>query len=650
MPTSVDLSAIPSTNSFEDIEIPQILSPEGEPSPYFLLNEITPDIQREIDFIDAIQQGANRKARREATDKAMIGLQCCEKTIKRKLKQLQLSGVTGLGAGRKNKGQFVISKQWFDFIISTYRWGQKFGSRTNRNQVHKHLIALTSKGKKLRGKDYEEKFKNYPEVLEDLVAGKHPSCPTVYKVIKCYLAQEERRVRHPGSPAERQIVQTTDGILVLTHSNQVWQIDHTKLDVLIVDENGEVIGRPCLTLVMDSYSGCVVGFYLGLEAAGSHEVALALRHAMLPKEYGPEYELTEKWYVYGIPDYVVTDRAREFKSEHMKLVSLQLGFQRRLRAFPSAGGLIETIFDKINKELLSKLPGYTGSCVEERPPEAEKSACITIQELEILLVRYFVDHYNRHTYGRGLAQPRIERWQTSLLLDPEELDERQLDICLLKVTRRKVEKYGCVNFQNLVYQGECLAGYQGEYICLRYDQRNVIRLIAYTYSNNGLPGEYIGIVEARDAEIQRLSLAALKWRKKKFREQESKIDQTALLSERLILDNFIETKRKSKRRRRKKAHEERAQETNQSKVVELFPQSQTPEESPQQDLNTAAPASLPEETVIESSDPVSPLSISPETVTEPSSQPKSTDHNPANTTKRSRRGIQDWGEFINSSW
>lgn len=650
MQNTLDLSAVSNTNSFEDIEVPTIISSEGEQLPYFLLNELTPDIQREIDFIDAIQQATNRKARREAIDKAVIGLQCCERTIKNKLKKLQSYGVTSLAAGRKNKGQFVIPKQWFDFIVSIYKWGQKDGSRMNRSQVHQHLVTLTSEGEKLRGQNYKERFKDYPEVLEDLATGKHPSCPTVHKVIKCYLAQEERRVRHPGSPAERQIVQTTDDILVLTHSNQVWQIDHTKLDIFIVDENSEVIGRPCLTLVMDSYSGCVVGFYLGLEAAGSHEVALALRHAMLPKEYGPEYELTEKWYVYGIPDYVVTDRAREFKSEHMKLVSLQLGFQRRLRAFPSAGGLIETIFDKINKELLSMLPGYTGSCVEERPPEAENSACVTIQELEILLVRYFVDHYNRHTYGRGLAQPRIERWQTSLLLDPEELDERQLDICLLKVLRRKVEKYGCVRFQDLVYQGECLAGYQGEYICLRYDQRNVIRLIAYTYSKNGLPGEYIGIVEARDAEIRLLSLAGLKWRKKKLLEQENEIDQTALLRERFMLNNFVETKRKSKRRRRKNAHEDRAQQTNQSKVDELFPQSQPPEESIPQDLNTAAPASLQEETVIESSDPVSPLSISPETVAEPSSQPKSTDHNPANTTKRSRRGIQDWGEFLNSSW
>ncbi|MBD2035510.1 Mu transposase C-terminal domain-containing protein [Leptolyngbya sp. FACHB-321] len=99
----------------------------------------------------------------------------------------------------------------------------------------------------------------------------------------------------------------------------------------------------------------------------------------------------------------------------------------------------------------------------------------------------------------------------------------------MKVVRRKVEKYGCVCFKGLVYQGECLAGYEGDRICLRYDQRNIIRLLAYTYSKDGQPSEYIGVVEARDAEVKQLSLAELLWRCKKFREQELEIDQTALL-------------------------------------------------------------------------------------------------------------------------
>lgn len=649
MHNTIDLSVVSNTNGFEDIENPQVFTDDGEQVPYFLMNEITPKLQREIDFLDAILQASNRKTKREAIDRAIIGLQVSERTITRKLKRLKSpEGSASLGVGRKNKGQFLISQQWYDFIVSTYQWGQKDGSRMNRNQVHKHLVALVSEGEKLREKKYAEKFKDYPQVLEDLVKAKHPSHVTASKVIKCYLSQKEKRVRHPGSPAENQIVQTTDGILILTHSNQVWQIDHTKLDILIVDENGEVIGRPYLTLVMDSYSGCVVGFYLGLEAAGSHEVALALRHAILPKDYGPEYELQEKWGVRGIPDYVVTDRAKEFKSQHMKLISMQLNFQRRLRAFPSAGGLVEAIFDKINKEVLSLLPGYTGSSVEKRPPEAEKSACVLLKELERLLVRYFVDHYNRHTYGRGLAQPRIERWETSLLIDPEELDERELDICLMKVTGRKVEKYGCVNFGGLVYKGQCLAGYQGDRVCLRYDQRNIIRLLAYTYSTHGQPGQFIGVVEARDAVIKQLSLAELKWRQKKFREQEGKIDQTALLQERLNIVEFVNTKRKSKRRRRKKAHEEHAQESNQSKIVELFPENQDAKKPPHVDAEALMPST---ETIGQSDNETTTLSVAYKTTENSQSQSQDIENTrPASSRKRQRRGVRDWNELSNSEW
>jgi putative transposase len=64
------------------------------------------------------------------------------------------------------------------------------------------------------------------------------------------------------------------------------------------------------------------------------------------------------------------DSAKGFKSEHLKQVSLQLGFIRRLHTFPQAGGLIQPIFDKINKEILALYGGYRGSNIEERPPEA----------------------------------------------------------------------------------------------------------------------------------------------------------------------------------------------------------------------------------------------------------------------------------------
>ncbi|MBD0364210.1 MAG: DDE-type integrase/transposase/recombinase [Coleofasciculus sp. C3-bin4] len=507
------------------------------------------------------------------------------------VKRVESEGVATLGVGRKDKGQFRISEQWFKFITATHEWGQRVGSRMNHNQVHVHLMTLASKGEALREKKYAERFKNYPEVLEDLVAGKYPSHPTIYKVIHFHLAQENKKVRHPGSPAEGQIIQTTEGILEITHSNQIWQCDHTKLDIFLVDEQGEVIfqlddkgdeiiGRPYITLIMDSYSGCVAGFHLGFEAAGSHEVGLALRHAILPKQYESEYELQKQWNVYGIPEYWVTDRAKEFKSNHLKQISIQLDFNRRLRAFPSAGGLIESIFDKINKEVLSLLPGYTGSSLEKRPDNCEKHASLTLNELEKILVRYFVDHYNQHDYPRVANQKRTQRWQSGLLVEPEVVNERSLDICLMKVAHRKVEKYGCVRFEGLIYRADCLMDYQGEPISLRYDQRNILVLLAYTRPKDGQPGEFIGVVPARDAKEKQMSLEELKWRKQKLREQTKEIDNSSIFNERLDLYEFVEEKRKSKRQRRKKAQKRHEQQTNQSKVLELFPQNATVGDTP----------------------------------------------------------------------
>lgn len=555
-------------------------------NPLTLLNEVTPEVQQKIDLIDAVLQARDRKSRREAIQKASEVLGRTPRMIRMMVKRVETEGVATLGLGRKDKGQFRISEQWFKFIIAIYSWGQRDGSRMNHNQVHVHLMALASKGEALREKKYAERFKDYPEVLSDLVVGKYPSHPTVYKVINFHLAQKNKKVRHPGSPAEGQIIQTTEGILEITHSNQIWQCDHTKLDIFLVDDLGEVIfqlddkgeeviGRPYITLIMDSYSGCVAGFHLGFEAAGSHEVGLALRHAILPKQYGAEYNLQEQWNICGVPEYWVTDRAKEFKSNHLKQISMQLDFKRRLRAFPSAGGLIESIFDKLNKEVLSILSGYTGSRLEKRPDNCEKHAALTLDELEKRLVKYFVDHYNWHDYPRVANQKRAVRWQLELLVDPEVLNERELDICLMKVAHRKVEKYGCVRFEGLIYRADCLVDYQGEPISLRYDQRNILVLLAYTRPKDDQPGDFIGVVPARDAKEKQMSLEELKWRKQKLREQAKEIDNSSILNERLDLYEFVDQKRKSKRQRRKKAQKRHEQQTNQSKVLELFPQNDT---------------------------------------------------------------------------
>ncbi|MBD2035508.1 hypothetical protein H6F76_10810 [Leptolyngbya sp. FACHB-321] len=54
MYTTVDLSVISDTISFKDVEAPEVLPVEDDQADYLLLNETTPELQREIDFLDAI--------------------------------------------------------------------------------------------------------------------------------------------------------------------------------------------------------------------------------------------------------------------------------------------------------------------------------------------------------------------------------------------------------------------------------------------------------------------------------------------------------------------------------------------------------------------------------------------------------------------
>jgi len=276
-------------------------------APKLINRELSFAEQQKIDVLDAILQTTDRESRQKAIVRAAETLGKSPRTIKRMIARIQNEGVATLITGRKDKGHYRISEQWYRFIIVVYRWGQREGSNWSISQIHVMLIALANQGEKLRDtvkkkEGFDRKLKRYPEVFEDLIAGKYPSCKTVYKVINNYLQERKNaQRRHPGADIDHQVIETTEGILKITHSNQIWQVDHTKLDVfikvenpnsdinlIISNKNGDPL-RPFLTVIIDSFSGCVVGFYLGFVQADAYRVALALRNAILPKRVKEKY-------------------------------------------------------------------------------------------------------------------------------------------------------------------------------------------------------------------------------------------------------------------------------------------------------------------------------------------------------------------------
>jgi putative transposase len=107
-----------------------------------------------------------------------------------------------------------------------------------------------------------------------------PNYQRVYRVVK-QLDPALVTLAHEGTKTYR----TTYDLLYRHEAekpNDLWQADHTKLDIWVREDNGPPV-RPWLTVIMDDYSRAIAGFRLSLDAPSSIQTALTLRQAIWRK-------------------------------------------------------------------------------------------------------------------------------------------------------------------------------------------------------------------------------------------------------------------------------------------------------------------------------------------------------------------------------
>ncbi len=106
--------------------------------------------------------------------------------------------------------------------------------------------------------------KGHAELDLGLEEGEYPSHMFVYKIIDPIIEKKNRKVRNPGQ-GPRIIVKVTTGKkdgkwveedIEVTRSNQVWQIDHTRLDNLLTDEDR---GLAVVSQILFSDKGTISG-------------------------------------------------------------------------------------------------------------------------------------------------------------------------------------------------------------------------------------------------------------------------------------------------------------------------------------------------------------------------------------------------------
>ena len=251
----------------------------------------------------------------------------------------------------------------------------------------------------------------------------------------------------------------------------VIQIDHTELDVTLVDEGSrQAIGRPWITLAIDLYSRMVAGYHVSLDPPGTVSIALCLVHAILPKDvWLARHNLDVKWPCWGLPTVVHADNAHEFRGNALRRACEQYGIGLEWRPVkkPRYGAHIERLTGTLLQEIHT-LPGSTFSSVKDRGAyEPARRAALTLRELESWLAVHVAGVYHQREHAALLGSNPLHRYEEGILGDatrpgcgvPQRIaDEQRLLLDFLPYVERTIQPNGIV-VDKIRYYDEVLARY-----------------------------------------------------------------------------------------------------------------------------------------------------------------------------------------------
>jgi putative transposase len=198
----------------------------------------------------------------------------------------------------------------------------------------------------------------------------------------------------------------------------VAQIDHTPMDLIVVDEeHRQPIQRPSLTVVIDVYSRMVLGFAIYLEKPSAFTAGLAIANAVLPKEdWLAGAAVQAEWPCWGKMRKIHCDNAKEFRGTVIGRACQDHGIavEHRPPREPRYGGHIERGF-RTWLTRAHRLKGTTFSSVEQKGDyDSEGRAIMTRAELEKWFTIYVAKVY-ANTYHSGIKTTPLARYKEAIL-------------------------------------------------------------------------------------------------------------------------------------------------------------------------------------------------------------------------------------------
>ena len=259
----------------------------------------------------------------------------------------------------------------------------------------------------------------------------------------------------------------------------IGMLDSTVCDIYLVNDIGEVVGRPIMTACIDAYSGFCMGYYLGFEG-GMHPLRELMLNVVSDKsEHCKKLGINitkADWDCYELPATVVTDMGSEYKSQNFEfLTEISVSVINLNPYRPDLKSVVEKFFDCVQELYKPMLKGkgvIEPDFRERGARDYRKDACLTLEQFEKVIINcilYYNNHRiidlpnNQEMIDNGVKPYASLLWQwgkNSLGANLIKVDKQTLTLCLLPRTKGKFTRRGLI-VNKVRYKAE---GYTERYL------------------------------------------------------------------------------------------------------------------------------------------------------------------------------------------
>lgn len=236
----------------------------------------------------------------------------------------------------------------------------------------------------------------------------------------------------------------SSGLLVIV------EIDTHEIDCIILDKNGNVLGRPELCIAIDIYTRAIVGWHLCMLPPSATKTLLTLKNMLMRPHLGKTG---------GLPTVIIPDNGCEFNNNALANFCNNFNITKSESQpySPDNKAHIESFFRSLNKSVIHKLKGTTySSPVHRGDYDSVGNACYTLDTLRELVNEWIENIYHKRIHSGTNQRPEKMWLEASKIFPILTIPELEIEKKCRTVFRYRISK-GQINLKGLRYKSQALA-------------------------------------------------------------------------------------------------------------------------------------------------------------------------------------------------